>query len=148
MLKIGDYFKLKVCTSIKINTNGSGIYDRFCGGDMIFLIHRITSKTLYCSCVNHENFSKKFKGFQIPVTTEVLQIKSSTIPKSILLEPIQYKIDIISIDKEIPIEEEISFIQWLSDRVHYCSLGQNLEYYSYRENPSDDIAVTFKISIR
>jgi len=59
--------------------------------------------------------------------------------------PISYEIEILDISREVPKDQEIDFMEWLSSQTSECSIGKSLEYYSYTENYKDDIAVTFYI---
>jgi len=60
-------------------------------------------------------------------------------------KPVTYEIEVIELSREIPKEEEINFIEWLSDQTSNCPCGRNHEYFSYNDNYKDDIGVKFYI---
>ncbi len=60
-------------------------------------------------------------------------------------KPTRYEIEILELSKEIPKEQEINFIEWLSSQTSNCACGRNHEYFSYSENYVDDIGVKFNI---
>ena len=60
-------------------------------------------------------------------------------------KPVSYEIEILELTKEVPKEQEIEFVEWLSNQTSCCADGKNKEYFSYTEDFTDDIGVTFNI---
>lgn len=60
-------------------------------------------------------------------------------------KPVTYEIEVLELSREIPKEEEINFIEWLSSQTDECPCGPNHEYFSYNDNYMDDIGVKFYI---
>ena len=60
-------------------------------------------------------------------------------------KPVTYEIEVLELSREIPKEEEIKFIEWLSSQTDECPCGHNHEYFSYNDNYMDDIGVKFYI---
>jgi hypothetical protein len=60
-------------------------------------------------------------------------------------KPVTYEIEVLELSREIPKDEEINFIEWLSGQTDECPSGRNHEYFSYNENYIDDIGVKFYI---
>ena len=58
---------------------------------------------------------------------------------------ITYEIEVMDISKEVPKEQEIDFIEWLSGQTNEHGTGKHNEHFSYTENYKDDIEVTFYI---
>jgi len=67
--------------------------------------------------------------------------------KKFKVSPITYEIEIISLSKELPKEQEIDFAEWITSKVHECPLGRNHDHFAYTGDFNDDIAVEFTIRI-
>lgn len=81
----GTLFKVTTDTKIKINSNGSGVYESVAKTTDIYKIQKVNKKSLICSSINlnARGFSWKFKGFYIPINTQiqVLEITDEQIKK-------------------------------------------------------------------
>ena len=73
------------------------------------------------------------------------KIKKGT---KIKTNPIIYEIEVIYLSREILIDEEIDFIEWLSYQPNNCPCGKNFEYFRCNDNHMDDIGVEFYIKIK
>lgn len=76
-LAVGSLFSVIKNTKIKINSNGSGVYESVAKPSEIYKIHKVNKNSVICSSLNlkQRGFSERFKGFYIPANTEVINKK-------------------------------------------------------------------------
>lgn len=69
----GQTFSLATDQELKVNSNGSGVYNSKFDTNAIFKVERKNKRSLICSSTNLQTrgFSLKFKGFYVPLNTVI-----------------------------------------------------------------------------
>jgi hypothetical protein len=64
---------------------------------------------------------------------------------AVLSKSTTINVEILKLEKEVPINEIGDFNDWLIHKGLELGLGKQHEYYDYTDNVKDSIAVTFRV---
>ncbi len=70
---------------------------------------------------------------------------ANTLLGAVLSKSTTINVEILKLEKEVPIEEITEFKDWLIHKGIELGLGKQHEYYDYTDNVKDAIPVTFRV---